>query len=236
VSDVTSKNWRYPARKYEPLTVSFNLNVFFGWGRVMDLSPVWATLVCWALSPGVLELNDLLWAHGHLVPLNAQWVSALFDIALGAAVGVMLAALRGLPFSAFPNWLRSRWTHCIVLSGALFIGVSHVIWEWHSIPMSARLGSNYLYHNLFLFPFLGYMVLLLLLALLTVVVRDRVEIASRALLLLLALALVGSWLAAGSYDGGHQLAPGGVPKAVYANPAHPYRDGWLPQLWRWAHK
>lgn len=214
--------------------LSQRLNIPRPWGWVLNrkFPAVFAIMVC--VSPGMMEVNDVLWVHGHFVPLNAQWLSALFDVALGLAVAILATMLKWFPADQFPGWLRRRWVQAIPVLLATVVAVWHVYQERTSIPtLERRFGFNSIYHNILLYPFLGYALGFLLIAAVTMLFHGGWRSPVYCFCLALVLALIVSWIWAGTFDGAHQYAPDGTPKSDLANPAHPWHNGLIPQFFRW---
>lgn len=207
--------------------LSRNLNALAPWRWFFDLHPVWMAVVCAAISPGVMWLNDILLVHGRFVPFNQQWVSAQFDIALSIAIATLAGGLRNTRMGLFPYWLASRLLHRTIAVAAFIVGLLHVWQERASVSSwERRLGPNSLYHNLLLYPFLGYALTLLLLVAVATLWRQPLGYGF-VLRYFAAFLLIGSWVIAGQYDGKHQFAPGGIPKAYIANQPDPWCGGLL---------
>ncbi len=204
---------------------------------VLNRHPFWVTVIYWAISPGIMNLNDYLFVHGRFLHPNEQWLSALLDIALGVALGVMAAMLRNLPWEYFPDWLRSWKTHAVCMIIPVVVGAQHVIQEQASSPIGdVWKGMNWIYHNLFLYLLIGYPAIILLLAVLRTffnkqTYQDPKMIAGLILGMVLVVGCVIGWIKAGEFDRDHQLTPSGVSKHRLANPG-PLYNGVIPQFIR----
>ena len=211
----------------ERLGVPWGLRWFFD-------HPVMAVGVLWFLSPGVMWINDVIFVRGSVVPPSYQWFSALCDPLLALGVGGLLWALGR--FATVPGFLQHWWVHVPVL--VLFIAgsVQHTLAESGDITtLERRLGPNSIYHNMFLFPVLGYIVALVFLAAaFSLFTSGPSATLPLGLAILFALGCVYVWYRAGVYDGTHQFAPDGVSKHSYANPEHPWRDGYVSRFAVWA--
>lgn len=204
-----------------------------GLKRVLGWHPVFVTLTYWVISPGVMNANDYLFVHGRFLHPNEQWLSAVFDLALGVALGVMAAMLRNLPWEYFPEWLRSWKTHAVCMIIPVVVGVLHVMQEQASSPIGdVWKGINWLYHNLFLYLLIGYPAFILLLAVGRMFFKKQAYKSGRMIAgLAMVIVCVFGWAKAGEFDGAHQLTPSGVSKHSLANPGAKY-DGVIPQYIR----
>jgi len=208
--------------------LSLRLNVFPPLRWLFDLHPVWVAVVCMAISPGVMWLNDILLVHGRFIPLQQQWLSALFDIALAIAAAVMVAVARSAGTAELPHWVRNRVFHALLLLGGCYLSISHMWQARGSVTTwERRLGPNSLYHNILLYPFLGYLLGLLFVTTFVFYLTHGYKRSRYLAAYVFVLALTGAWAAAGIYDGDHQFAPGGIPKASIANPSDPWCGGLL---------
>ncbi len=208
-----------------------------GLKRVLGWHPVFVTLTYWVVSPGIMNLSDYLLVHGRFLHPNEQWLSALLDLALGVALGVMAAMLRNLPWEYFPAWLRNWKTHAIAMIVPVLIGADHVYKEQGSSPIQeVWMGMNWIYHNLFLYLLIGYPAIILVLEVGRMFFKkqayqDPKMIAGLILGAVLVSACVFGWIKAGEFDRDHQLTPSGVSKHRLANPGAKY-DGVIPQFIR----
>lgn len=208
--------------------LSYKLGVFAPWRRLFDMDPVLLAVTLIIISPMVMWLNDILLVHGRLLSPNEQWLSAQFDIALALAAAVGVGLLRNIDMQKFPNFLRSRLLHWTCLLLAVATSLLHVWQERGSITTwERRLGPNSLYHNLVLYPLLGYLLLVIVISVVVVWVWGWQAGVQYAVGMALMVVLIGSWVVAGRYDATHQYAPGGTPKAVIANPPDPWCGGLL---------
>jgi hypothetical protein len=210
--------------------LSRQLNVFSPLRRLFDLHPFALFLVCCSLSPGVMWVNDILLVHGRFIPLEDQWYSAQADVFLAAAVAIMAGALRWKNEKPrmFPAFVRSRFLHWAIIGFAVAVGAWHVWQERSSIPTwERRLGPNSLYHNLVLYPLLGYLLILLFIALTSTLFVGYGLRFFRFATLVAALFCVAIWYISGTYDGEHQYTPSGVHKSYIANPPDPWCGGLL---------
>lgn len=209
--------------------LSYKLGVFAPWRWLFDLHPVLLFFTLVAISPGVMLANDLLLVHGRIMPFNQMWLSAQFDIALALAAAVAVGMLRKVRIEQFPGILRARPLHYLCLLFGVGMSAVHMWQERASIPsLERRLGSNSLYHNLVLYPLLGYLLVLLCIAVVCVwYVGWRGLSVQYALGIALLTVLIGGWVSAGRYDRTHQYAPGGVHKSLIANPSDPWCGGLL---------
>ena len=219
------------ARSYTPppQRLSRKLNVLWIWRVLFDLHPTVAVLVMMLVSPVAMWLNDLLFVHGRFIPLRDQWLSALFDFALAVAAGVLIGLIRKIDMEFFPSWVARRSLHWLLVLGAFALGAGHVWQERASIPsLERRLGPNSLYHNLFLYPFLGYTLALLVLGAIGIMIHGQYWRAPHFVAgIALVCALIGGWAWAGTYDRMHPYTPTGVHKSDIANPPDPWCGGWL---------
>lgn len=208
--------------------LSRQLNVFSPLTVLFGLHPFALLLVCCALSPGVLWANDILLVHGRFIPLEDQWQSAQADVFLAFGAATMAYVLRLTKPYAFPAFVRSRWLHWGIVGFAAALGAWHVWQERSSIPSwERRLGPNSLYHNLVLYPLLGYVLILLLIALVTTLFVKHELWIIRFAALMAALFCGTIWFLSGVYDGQHQYTRDGVHKSYIANPPDPWCGGLL---------
>ena len=229
----------------EPL--SRRLNVLPGFRWLFDLKPGVGGLALLMLSPVMMWIFDILIVHGYVVPLSYQWFSALADTALALGGGVLLAILKPWLHYA-PVLLQRQWVHWLIVAFFFAFSAWHMAQERGSFGgWDRRTGPNYLYHNLFLVPVLGYVLTVAAIAAASGLFSAiwfwrRSGLMTRgvyafgfALALFVLCGLV--WVSAGLYDGTHQFAPNGVSKHEYANPAHPWQGGLIPQFlqWVWYH-
>lgn len=208
--------------------VSQKLNVLAPWRWLVDLHPNAVWVACFIISPGMLWVNDILFVYGRLVPPNQQWVSAQFDIALALAAAIMVTVLRSAEASRIPSFVRDRRVHWMLVLCGFAVAFIRVWQEKDAVTTwERRLGPNSLYHNILLYPFLVYLLGLLFLATFVFIMGGGYRQQGYTMAYSVIFVLIASWAAAVVYDGSHQYAPGGTPKAVIANPPDPWCGGLL---------
>lgn len=210
------------------LPLGRKLNAPRPWRWILNCHPgtIWAIFV--GLTIGVMWTNDLLIVHGRILHPNEQWVSALFDAALSAAIAVLaamlVAMLRNLPWSYFPVWLRNPRWHAVFIAVPMAIGITHVIQELASTP--ELYGPNWLWHNVVMYPLLGYPLILLIVANAWMFIKKGVWRKFRMWAgVVFVFICIGGWAWAGDYDTAHQRTPTGVSKHELANPRDPWCGG-----------
>lgn len=204
--------------------------------------PVQGFLVTLFFTHGMRIIIDWV-VYGMWVPPTYWWASSFFgDFCLAAPIGILLALaphakdpLRwhwfDRKFDGIRHVLRRGWflLDIALLALAYWIGWQHMLQEHDSIGSWARhFGASPAYHNLVLYPLLGYTLVRLLLRVLLRVWWRHWDYAFETLM---AFMFIGVWYYAGVYDGSHPLAPNGQPKFLYSAPP----DGWqnVRLLWEW---
>lgn len=183
-------------------------------------------------------LVDVLIVWGRVLPLSYQWLSALFDGLLAIGAGLMTWNLRPMHYSDLPRFTQrvlwgSRKFHVLLFLVWLALSMLHVYQERGSVDTwERRLGPNSIYHNLFLFPFLGYVYSLLLFATASLMfgyagIHGSVLWFFRGwFVFLLSFGIAAGWFWAGAqFDVHHQRAPNGVSKHNYSSPYKPWCGG-----------
>lgn len=224
----------WPTKKSEDLDerpLGDKLCIRWPWRLLVNKHPfrMWLDLVL--LTLGVMWMNDLLIVHGRILHPDEQWLAPQMYFAFALAIATLAAMLRGLPWQYFPGWLWHPALHLALPLIGLGMAVGHVQGEWNSTP---AIGPNWLYHNLFIYPFLGYLFGILLIAVGRMFFRKQAWTEAHMWGgLVVVAACVGLCIWAVMYDHTHQFAPSGISKHELANPAHPWQDGLIPQGIRW---
>lgn len=219
------------------MPVARRLNALPGTRWLFNRHPAVAFLLSLCMSPLFMWLNDWLVVWGRVLPLSYQWLSALFDAFLAMGIGMMIWNLRRFSYYDLPEFFRNlvkrRALHVGLILVWLVLSLLHTYAERDSVDTwDRRLGLNSIYHNLFLFPFLGYVYTLLFFATACMVASKKMLGASWSLFIpawitfMLAFGIGAGWYTAGSqFDAHHQKAPNGVSKHEYSNPPDPWCGG-----------
>jgi hypothetical protein len=197
------------------------------WNFIVNRPPLQGILVLALISPGMFFVLNM-GLRGAWLPFSYQWYTALFgDVLLAFLGGFLLLWIAQAKLDA-PRYINARlfknrlWHYVIVL---FWYGVAalHVWQESGDVTTwERRLGANALYHNLVVYPLLGYALVVLTVAAFKSCRVAAHPVASCVWVAFGVSVLFSMWLWMVFYDSAHQLAPNGVSKHVYSSP----EDGW----------
>ena len=185
------------------------------WNFIINRPPLQGFLVLALVSPGMFFLLNAVF-RSEWVPLSHQWMSALVgDVFLAAMGGFYLHLINEQRYLVRVFW--HRMTHYVWIAVWYAFGLFHSWQESGSLNWEQRLGPNYLYHTLVVYPLLGYALIVL-----TWTMLRQLDWGNRVVGIVMFLGCVGVWAFLGMYDGSHQYAPGGISKHIINSP----EDGW----------
>lgn len=201
---------------------------------IINRRPLQGLLVTLFFTHGMLIIINAV-VYGMWVPPSYWWASSFYgDFCLALAISILLWLAPKVPGDTIHTpwaWTDKLLDHLVywklryvpdalVIAAMYWVGWQHMLQEHASIGSWERhFGAAPAYHNLVLYPLLGYTLWRLFWR---CVLRVSWRNITYVIGMLVTIGLIYAWYRLGQYDGSHPLAPNGVSKFVYSAPV----DGW----------